>query len=254
MKRTSRSAFHAFAVLFAVASVTSASGAAADDGSGPFGVTAVAAATVPTARVGALFAGGRRFCTASVVHSPRHDLVITAAHCLDRTGDAEVDFAPGYRDGKAPYGVWRLGRRFLPQAWVHGRDEDSDVAFAVVAAGRGGRGQGGRVEDVVGGNRFVAGMATGATAVTVTGYPNARPAPIVCTDKPTPHGRRQQRVECPGFSGGTSGSPWINGDGAVVGVLGGHDGGGATADVSFSVVFGVEAAGLYREAGRASPR
>ena len=248
MKRTSHSALQAVAVLFAVASVTSASGAAADDGAGPFGVTTVAAATLRTARVGAGFAGGRRFCTASVVHSPRHDLLVTAAHCLDRTGDADIEFVPGYRNGKAPYGVWKLGRRFLPEGWVHGRDEDSDVAFAVVAAGRDGKG--GRVEDVVGGNRFVAGMATGATAVTVTGYPNARQAPIVCTDKPTPHSRLQQRVECPGFSGGTSGSPWVNGDGEVVGVLGGHDGGGATADVSFSVVFGVEAEQLYREAER----
>lgn len=260
MKRTSRSAVHAVAVLFAVASVTSASGAAADDGAGPFGVTAVAAATARTARVGALFAGGRRFCTASVVHSAQRDLVVTAAHCLDRTRDADIVFVPGYRDGKAPYGAWRLGRRFLPEKWVKGRGvdrEDSDVAFAVVASdrnakegGKGGGKGGARVEDVVGGNRFVAGMATGATAVTVTGYPNSRRVPIGCTDKPTPLSRLQQRVECPGFSGGTSGSPWVNGDGAVVGVLGGHDGGGATADVSFSVVFGAEAPKLYQEAER----
>lgn len=244
MKRPSRSALHAVAVLFAVASVTSASTAAADDGSGPFGVTTVAAATARTARVGALFADGRRFCTASVVHSPRHDLLVTAAHCLDGSAQ-DVVFEPGYRGGKAPYGVWRLERRFLPEGWVKGRGEDSDVAFAVVAD-RGGEG----VEDVVGGNRFVAGMATGATAVTVTGYPNARRAPVGCTNKPTPHSRLQQRIVCPGFSGGTSGSPWVNGDGEVVGVLGGHEGGGATADVSFSVVFGAEAAALYEEAER----
>jgi V8-like Glu-specific endopeptidase len=244
MKRPSGSALPAVAVLFAVASVTSASTAAADDGSGPFGVTTVAAATAQTARVGALFAGGRRFCTASVVHSPRHDLVVTAAHCLESSAK-DVVFVPGYRDGKAPYGAWRLGRRFLPEGWVKGRGEDSDVAFAVVVD-RGGEG----VEDIVGGNRFVAGMATGATAVTVTGYPNIRQAPVGCTNKPRPHSRLQQRIACPGFSGGTSGSPWVNGDGEVVGVLGGHDGGGATADVSFSVVFGAEAAALYREAGR----
>jgi hypothetical protein len=33
-----------------------------------------------------------------------------------------------------------------------------------------------------------------------------------------------------------------------VGVLGGHDEGGVTADVSYSVVFGAEAAELYRDA------
>lgn len=42
-------------------------------------------------------------------------------------------------------------------------------------------------------------------------------------------------------------------DGQVVGVLGGHEGGGATADVSYSVVFRAEAAALYREAAGCGP-
>ena len=44
---------------------------------------------VPTAdalsepdRVGMLFVGGTQICTASVVDSPGHDLLITAAHCI----------------------------------------------------------------------------------------------------------------------------------------------------------------------------
>lgn len=243
--RTSRLSLYAITVLLAV---TSASAAAAGDGPGPFGVTVTALPTVPSARFGALFPAGRRshlrgghFCTASVVHSPHRNLIVTAAHCLD-DNPGHLVFVPGYRDGKAPYGVWTLGRRFLPGGWAKGKDEDSDVAFAVVER-QGGRG----VEDVVGGNRFVSGMATGATAVTVTGYPNSRETPIRCSNKPALHGRTQQRISCPGFSGGTSGSPWVNGDGQVVGVLGGHEDGGVTADVSYSVVFGSEAARLYRE-------
>lgn len=246
MKPTSRLSLCAVGLLLALAS---ASTATADAGLGPLGVTAATVATAPSARVGALFPAGRRahlrgghFCTASVVRSPHRDLIVTAAHCLDgRSGD--LVFVPGYRDGKAPYGVWQVGRRFLPDGWVKGRaDEDSDVAFAVVED-RDGEG----VEDVVGGNRFATGTATGATAVTVTGYPDARETPVSCTNKPSPHSRTQQRLECPGFSGGTSGSPWVNGDGEVVGVLGGHDGGGNTADVSYSVVLGAQAAELYRE-------
>ncbi|MFE9444810.1 trypsin-like serine peptidase [Streptomyces sp. NPDC006602] len=226
--------------------VTSASEAVADDGSGPLGVTEVAAPTAETARVGVLFDGKQHFCTASVVDSPRRDLVVTAAHCLDG-GAGDLEFVPGYRDGHAPYGVWRVKRRFLPDGWAKGQDEDSDVAFAVVADRGGGKG----VEDVVGGgNRFVAGTATGATAVTVTGYPDSRDAPVSCTNRPTAHSRTQQRIACPGFSGGTSGSPWVNGDGEVVGVLGGHEQGGATADISYSVVLGAEAASLYRAAER----
>ncbi|WP_030596218.1 trypsin-like serine peptidase [Streptomyces fulvoviolaceus] len=241
MKRTPHFSFYVATVLLAVGS---SSVAAADDGSGPLGVTTVAAPTTQAARVGALFVGGRHFCTASVVHSPRHDLIVTAAHCLDGDLDDDLVFVPGYRNGKAPYGRWKIERRYLPDGWAKGEDEDSDVAFAAVAE----RGDGEGVEDVVGANRFVTGVATGATAVTVTGYPSSRDVPISCTNKPVAHSRTQQRIACPDFTGGTSGSPWVNGDGQVVGVLGGHEEGGATADISYSVVLGAEAASLYRDA------
>ncbi|MET7654202.1 trypsin-like peptidase domain-containing protein [Streptomyces sp. NPDC005486] len=230
--------------------VTSASEAAADGGPGPLGVTTVAAATAQTARVGALFTAddagagglaGEHFCTASVVHSPHRDLIATAAHCLGRAD--ELVFVPGYRDGRAPYGSWRVARVFLPDGWAQGQDEDSDVAFAVLDE-QDGKG----VEDVVGGNRFVTRTTTGATAVTVTGYPNALEVPVRCTNRPTAHNSTQQRIDCPDLTGGTSGSPWVNGDGEVVGVLGGHEQGGATADTSYSVVLGAEAAELYRDA------
>ncbi|MER5434395.1 trypsin-like peptidase domain-containing protein [Streptomyces sp. NPDC002588] len=228
--------------------VTSASEAAADGGSGPLGMTAVAAATTDSARVGALFEAadaahlaGSHFCTASVVHAPHRDLLVTAAHCL--SGGGALVFVPGYRDGRAPHGVWKVVRVFLPDGWAKGQDEDSDVAFAAVAP-RGGE----EVEDAVGGNRLAPGTATGATAVTVTGYPASREVPIRCTNRPTAHSATQQRIACPDFTGGTSGSPWVNGDGRVVGVLGGHEQGGATADISFSVVLGTQAARLYREA------
>ncbi|PKW08622.1 V8-like Glu-specific endopeptidase [Streptomyces sp. 1222.5] len=256
MKRISRSSVTSRpALLGAVVllALTSASVAAADDGPGPLGVTADAAVTRQSVRVGALFAADRadrlaggHFCTASVVHSSRGDLIVTAAHCVDGP-DVDLVFVPGYRDGRAPYGVWRVTRRFLPDGWAEGRDEDSDLAFATVA-GPDGR----HVEDVVGADRFATGTATGATAVTVTGYPDSREVPVRCTNKPAPHSRTQQRIDCPDLTGGTSGSPWVNGDGQVVGVLGGHEKGGATADVSYSVVLGGEAAELYRDASNAS--
>ncbi|WP_031108607.1 trypsin-like serine peptidase [Streptomyces sp. NRRL S-146] len=226
-------------VAVVLVGLITASTATADDGAGPFHVTV----TARDARVGVLLraAGGGHFCTASVVDAPHRDLIVTAAHCLG--GDGGLVFVPGYRDGRAPYGQWRVQRRFLPRGWDQGRHEDSDVGFAVLAP-RGGR----EVQDVVGGNRFVTGTATGATGVTVTGYPDARETPVSCTDKPAALGRTQQRVACPGFGGGTSGSPWVNGDGEVVGVLGGHDQGGTTPGVSYSVVLGAEARRLYRRA------
>ncbi|MHC3469013.1 trypsin-like serine peptidase [Streptomyces sp. 7R007] len=252
MKRTHRITSPLYVAIVLVASgVTSASLASADDGPGPLGVTVVAAATAQSARVGALFGAGRapsrlaggHFCTASVVRSPHRDLIVTAAHCLDGDDAGDLVFVPGYGDGRAPHGVWKVRRRFLPDGWADGQDEDSDVAFAVLED-RDGKG----VEDVVGGNRFATRTATGATAVTVTGYPSSREVPISCTNKPTAHSRTQQRIACPDFTGGTSGSPWVNGDGQVVGVVGGHEHGGATADISYSVVLGTEAAELYEDA------
>ncbi|MER6245255.1 trypsin-like peptidase domain-containing protein [Streptomyces griseorubiginosus] len=234
MKRTPRTALYAVVVLLAV---TASSEAIADDGTGPFGVTEVAPAGSQIAMVGALFDGKQHVCTASVVRSPHKDLVVTAAHCLDDSDD--LVFEPGYRDGRAPYGKWKVEKRYLPEGWSMGQDEDSDVAFATVD---------GQVQDRVGANRFTTGTATGATAVTVTGYPSSRDVPISCTNKPTAHSRTQQRIDCPEFTGGTSGSPWVNGDRQVVGVLGGHEEGGLTPDVSYSVVLGAEAAELYREA------
>ncbi|MEU6808908.1 trypsin-like peptidase domain-containing protein [Streptomyces sp. NPDC046831] len=247
-RRRARSRHGALLGALLLLAATSASVAAADDGPGPLGVTTEAVASAWSARVGVLFAAddagaprGDHFCTASVVHSPGRDLVVTAAHCLD--GDTDLVFVPGYRDGAAPYGTWEVQRRLVPGRWAEGRDEDSDVAFAVVAH-QDGRG----VEDAVGGNRFVTGTATGATAVTVTGYPRSRDVPVRCTAEPDALSRTQQRVRCPDFTGGTSGSPWIGGNGELVGVLGGHERGGSTADVSYSVVLGREAAELYEEA------
>jgi len=188
--------------------VTSSSVAAADDGPGPFGVTVRAAENSRSVRVGALFHGGAasggaggHFCTASVVRSRGRDLVLTAAHCLE--GETQLSFAPGYRDGRAPYGFWDVQGVFLPEGWRRDQDEDSDVAFAVLAT-RDGK----EVEDVVGGgNPFAAHRATGATAVTVTGYPGSVDSPVTCTDKPTAYGRTQQRVECPAFAGGPAAAP-----------------------------------------------
>jgi V8-like Glu-specific endopeptidase len=253
MKRTSRISSVPRRVALGAAVVlaaTSASVAAADDGPGPFGVTAVVGRTAESARVGALFTAdkagslaGHHFCTASVVHSPQRDLIVSAAHCVDGDDTTGLVFVPGYRDGQAPYGVWKVGRRYLPDGWAKGQDEDSDVAFAVVDE-LGGK----RVEEVTGANRFVSGVATGATAVTVTGYPDSREVSISCTNKPVAHSATQQRIDCPEFTGGTSGSPWVNGDHQVVGVLGGHEQGGSTADTSYSVVLGSEAGELYKDA------
>ncbi|MFJ7203784.1 trypsin-like serine peptidase [Streptomyces sp. NPDC098789] len=213
----------------------------------PLGVTVLAPADGSAQRVGALFAGGLdggHYCTASVVRSDGHDVIATAAHCLGDVRDAV--FVPGYRDGTAPYGVWQLTGQYVDPGWQSGQDPDADISFATVAPldGR-------RIEDVVGGYPVIAEQPDDVT-VTIVGYPASEETPLVCSNDTTMQSDTQRRIGCPDLTGGTSGSPWLA-DGALVGVLGGYQGGGEVPEVSYSAVMGDGAQELYREAaGRAA--
>ncbi|MGW7098048.1 trypsin-like serine peptidase [Streptomyces sp. NPDC054838] len=209
----------------------------------PLGVTAVAGSGAAADRVGALFAGGPdggHFCTAAVVHSDDRSVIATAAHCLVDP-DATV-FAPGYRDGKTPYGLWKVTGVYVSPRWTQGRDADEDIAFASVAPVSGSA----PVEDVVGGFPVVPGQPADAT-VTIVGYPSSEESPLRCTNATSLFSPTQRRIDCPGLSGGTSGSPWLV-NGAVAGVLGGYEDGGLVPEVSYSAVMGDQAVELYREA------
>ncbi|MCX4776451.1 trypsin-like serine peptidase [Streptomyces sp. NBC_01264] len=208
----------------------------------PLGVTRTAANDATSARVGALFAGGLdggHFCTASVVRSEDRDVIATAAHCLG--GLDTTYFAPGYRDGEAPYGLWKLTGLYVAPGWTDGEDPDADIAFATVAPV-----DGRQVEDLVGGFPVAAGQPADAT-VSVVGYPSREESPLYCANTTTLFSGTQRRIECPDLSGGTSGSPWLV-DGALAGVLGGYEGGGTVPEVSYSAVMGDQALELYREA------
>ncbi|WP_234332428.1 serine protease [Streptomyces sp. NRRL S-87] len=193
---------------------------------------------------GALFkddlAGGH-FCSATVVRSPGRDLIVTAGHCLTPgapEGETTV-FAPGYADGKAPYGTWRVAEVFEDRRWTDGEDDDYDLAFARLEPDARGR----RVEDVTGGAPLDTSGRT-AEEVTVTGYPTDRNVPRTCTAVSVKESDTVQRFDCADFPVGTSGSAWIAADGKIVGVLTGGD----TDDQSTSTVLGTYAAELYRRA------
>ena len=218
------------------------------------GRTTTAPATAADARVGALFKDdldGGHFCTASVVHSAGHNLIVTAAHCLSTDGaqDGTTVFAPAYRDGSAPYGTWPVESAYADDSWNEDGDQDSDVAFAVLGPGSDG---GKQVEDVVGGAPLFTGRATGGP-VTVTGYPSDTEIPQVCTNTSVAYGEKQQRIDCPGYPA-ASGSPWVVQGGAVAGVIGGYEFGGDDPDVSYSIVFGPVTKSLYQLAESAGTR
>ncbi|MFG3049484.1 trypsin-like serine peptidase [Kitasatospora sp. NPDC048239] len=218
------------------------------------GVTRTAKPSVLNGLVGAVFtrnADGDHFCTASVVDSAGLNLIVTAAHCvwdpkLGQRGD--LVFVPGYRDGDAPSGVWPLLAVTVDQAWKDGADPDVDVAFAVVQAQNGQQ-----VQQVLGANRL--GVNRGfRLPVKVTGYPGTSDVPITCSNTTTEQSPTQLRIDCPDYTGGTSGSPWVTDfdpasrTGTVVGVIGGHQEGGDSPDTSYSSYFGDRVQALYDRA------
>jgi V8-like Glu-specific endopeptidase len=218
----------------------------------PRGTSKVAPETDRTARIGALFQrdpSGNHFCTGSVVNSPHDDLVLTAAHCVYSGGRPASDlvFAPAYRDGQTPRGVWTVTRVVVDPRWAQSSDPDLDVAFLVVAPLNGKK-----VAEVLGGNPL--GIDTGFDhRVRVTGYPSTADDPITCANKATEQSSTQLRIACTGYTGGTSGSPWLmttrdDHNGQVIGVIGGYQQGGDTADVSYSPYFGDAVRQLYERA------
>ncbi|MFF2117670.1 trypsin-like serine peptidase [Kitasatospora sp. NPDC058184] len=202
-----------------------------------------------TGTVGALFSGtptaGDHFCTASVLHSATGNLLLTAAHCLSSTDG--VTFAPGYRDGSAPYGTWRVTAIHTTTGWSQKGDEDEDFAILETAPSNGRN-----VEDVVGGNRLGTDEPFGAT-VRLYGYPADAEAPVLCTNTTGQQSTYQRVVHCPAYPGGTSGGPWINtATGDVIGAIGGYQQGGDTDDISYSALFDHTIADLYTQAEAAA--
>ncbi|WP_052440994.1 trypsin-like serine peptidase [Streptacidiphilus anmyonensis] len=217
------------------------------------GQSQVLTASQQSAKVGAIFSSssitpGNHHCTASVVDSPAGDLIVTAGHCLSAGGTSAV-FVPGYRDGSAPDGVWHITQVIENSAWTGDGDQDDDVAFAVVAP------QNGRsLESSVGGGYTLSTSGTTDATVQLTGYPSATDEPITCTGDAAAFSQTQLVIDCTAFTGGTSGTAWLAGydsdadAGSIIGVIGGYQQGGDTADVSYSIVFGADTQALYEEA------
>ncbi|MBX7553968.1 trypsin-like serine protease [Streptomyces sp. NPDC004232] len=211
--------------------------------------------TEENARIGAVFEKddqGTHFCTASVVQSPGRNMLITAAHCAFDADSGQplndLVFAPGYRKGDEPTGLWKVSKVVVDDRWAKSQDEDLDVAFLTVDP-KGGK----NIQDVLGGNSL--GTDRGFTnEVEITGYPTSRDTPISCRNRTMKFNDTQLRIQCTDFEGGTSGSPWLadydpkSHTGTVIGVLGGHEGGGDEDDVSYAAYFDDGIAKLYQRA------
>ncbi|MEV5374841.1 serine protease [Streptomyces nondiastaticus] len=213
-----------------------------------------AAESAPSPAVGPLFYTGQgapgHGCSASVVHSPKGDLVVTAAHCVYQDGfRTDIAFVPGYRDGVAPYGVWVPASVDIDPEWAADRDPDHDVAFLRVRRpGADTR----AIEQVTGAERIRFRPPVGQQA-RVTGYPVTEERPVSCQNATKSFSPTQLRFDCADLPNGTSGGPFLTdvdpatGLGTVNGVVGGHDEGGDE-ETSYSSYFGDGVEALYRRA------
>ena len=240
------------ATLLALSAVIALAGSgvavAADDPGAPPGTpTATHFAGVPS--VGAIFDDGLtnpHSCSASVVLSPRKNLVLTAAHCISGTG-AGLQFAPGYVNGTTPYGVWTVQKAWVSPRWVKTQDPHDDYAFLQVAPGK----HGSKLQDVTGGSVLGVAVPSGVS-VTDIAYPyGIDDQPITCTNKVS-YTDGYPTFNCNGYPGGTSGSPFLltpkHGPNVVVGLIGGLHQGGCYEWNSFSSPFGVRTYATYLRA------
>jgi V8-like Glu-specific endopeptidase len=206
-----------------------------------------------TPAVGALFTTsngklGTHFCTASVINSPNGNLLITAAHCVTGT-QGTIAFVPGYVNGNTPYGIWYVTRVFTDQAWTSSSSPDDDIAFATVTQ----HDASVPIEDVTGAEQLGIGLPSKERA-RVVGYPNGTNAPVVCSNWTRAFSATQLEFDCDGYTDGTSGAPFLvqvdrtNGQGTVIGVIGGYEEGGDVPSISYSVAFGRNVSSLYRTA------
>ncbi len=217
------------------------------------GILASARAFTGTPAVGALFsvsAGtlGKHFCTASVVDSPRGDLVITAAHCVSHRAPGSMAFVPGYASGHRPYGIWLISQVIADNGWLDSGNPDHDVAFLVVHQ----PGNTQPIQAVTGGDRLGVGWQARAR-VRVIGYPDDSEQPVTCTNETKPFQAHGMEFDCRGYTDGTSGGPFLAqlgpaGTGTVIGVIGGYQQGGDLPAISYTIRFGQDVESLYQTA------
>jgi V8-like Glu-specific endopeptidase len=216
----------------------------------------VATTTVGVPQVGALYGSAtatRHGCTASVVDSPRGNVLVTAAHCVAGSGAGMV-FVPGQSGSRQPDGRWTVTAAYSEPEWRTSQDPRADVAFLTVAP----RMIGGvrrQVEQVTGAYRLGS-TAVRGERVTVIGYPaGAANSAIRCATK-VYLTKGVPAIDCRGFVSGTSGSPWLRATphGAeIVGVIGGQNQGGCFDYTSYSSPLTRDADTAYSRAREEAP-
>lgn len=208
--------------------------------------------------------GDSTYCTGSVVRSKGKSMVLTAGHCATQLKKSvERIFVPQYRyglsSGDQPWGVFPVLDVYMDPRYPTNettRGPLSDLDFAFITLGTNAKGA---AENVTGALTFTTSTSYDHK-VTVVGYPadgktNSAHKAVTC-DVPTSrfYPFRQMKMECGGYYGGVSGSPWIKGynpktnTGQVIGNVGGMGGGGDVHWISYAPLYGKDAQDLYNDA------
>ena len=198
--------------------------------------------------VGAVFLGAADLhtCTGSVLDSSTKNLILTAAHCL--SSNTPTTFAPGFTEQAGSARRWTVDTIYLDPRWVVRQDPLADFAIARVS-----RPDGRSVESAVGKGLTLGTAPAVGTIVAVTGYPlSVGGAPIGCRVGTGTAPGGFPSLHCVGLVDGTSGAPWRT-DTAVVGLIGGLDGGGCDGKESYSPPFDGHVADLLHRAEAGGP-
>lgn len=196
-----------------------------------------------------LSGAGSHGCTASVIASPRHNLLITAGHCFWGTGRG-MTFVPGSVNGSAPYGRWTVTAAYADPSWVSSRNPLRDVAILTVAPQfiDGGFHE---VQDLTGGNRLVTTPASLGAVVVPAYLDGVGGSPISCIADTYRTGV-YTAFDCNGYANGVSGAPFVSGS-AVIGVIGGLHQGGCFPQTSYSSPFDASTIHTYDRAVSGAP-
>jgi hypothetical protein len=155
----------------------------------------------PTTGVLFYTTGGRsHFCTASVVDSTGDDLALTAAHCVYWKGFAtNIEYVPGYDDGKQPYGAWAVRAITVASGWKLSHNPDLDFAFLTLASA-GGR----QIQARTGGLTIGFTRWCSEQKIEVIGHNDGSAEPIRCATKSFRFRTGQMEFYCHGFWTGTA--------------------------------------------------
>ncbi|KAG6014921.1 hypothetical protein E4U54_004638 [Claviceps lovelessii] len=225
------------------------------------------ATTVPLAAAEAVFYDGiptvgvlydrnikKHYCTASVVDSKKGNMIITAAHCLSTDG-TEIHFAPGYNNGKTPYGTYPVLATYIQPGWNKNFDEKLDFAFMTLGKGKF-NGKMVNVQEATGGGNRLVTTAGYSQTVEIVGYAYGEQRARHCSSMTYEAKAGQMGIECGPLQSGTSGAPWIANynpatkRGDVIGDIGGWHTGGCDDYETFSCRFSQATRDLYDRAAK----